>query len=277
MLLAWSPPEPQFHVHVVRIDPSGSPDHIAHLVLDPFDCGGPVPIDLPLRPQLLINSGPTPRHSRRARNGSVRYHIDCVFRRLTPLQAHPRDELQVLYRSQVQRRPQVDEVCVSRSAHQREVVRVGKQRIEGSDRSVSASSIAGGQIELQPDAWTPTSVLKRVSADRSHGPASNLLTTDSTRLPHHFEIPIDRPSGNLIAHVQIVATLVPAAIQIVRCVRIVPGIISRQLSGADIIALHPETAVLRPSVGVVIEGGAWNVLDGVAPECDETPRRFFPI
>ena len=77
----------------------------------------------------------------------------------------------------------------------REVVRVGEQRIEGSDRPISASSIAGGQIELQSDAWTPTSVLKRVSADRSHGPRSNLLATDSTRLPHSFEVPIDRTSA----------------------------------------------------------------------------------
>src|SRR5882724_2684607 len=129
----------------------------------------------------------------------------------------------------------MDEVGVGWSAHQREVVRVGKQRIEGSDCPICASPIAGGQIELQPDAWTPTSVLKRISADRSRGPGSNLLTTDSTRLPHPFELPIDRPSGNPIAHVQIVATFLPAAIQVVRCIRIIPRIVSGQLSRPDIV------------------------------------------
>src|SRR5258705_876635 len=76
-------------------------------------------------------------------------------------------------------------------------------------------------------------MLKRVSAGRSHSPGSNLTAADSTGLPHPFEVPIDRPSGEMIAHVQIVATLVPAAIEKVRSVRIEPGIVSRQLSGAD--------------------------------------------
>src|SRR5258705_13232086 len=97
-------------------------------------------------------------------------------------------------------------------------------------------------------------MLKRVSAGRSHSPGSNLTAADSTALPHPFEVPIDRPSGEMIAHVQIVATLVPAAIEKVRSARIEPGIVSRQLSGADIIALHPETTILQSSVGVVIEG-----------------------
>src|SRR5258705_12626180 len=120
-------------------------------------------------------------------------------------------------------------------------------------------------------------MLERVSAGRSHSPGSNTAAADSTGLPHPFELPIDRPSGHLIAHVQIVATLVPAAIQKVRSVRIEPGIVGRQLSGADIIALHSETTVPQCSVGVVIESCARAVLDGVAPESDQSPRRFFPI
>ena len=62
-----------------------------------------------------------------------------------------------------------------------------------------------------------------------------------------------------------------------RSVRIEPGIVSRQFSGADIIALCPETTILHFSVGGVIEGCACAVLDGVAPESDESPLRFFPI
>jgi hypothetical protein len=124
------------------IEPAGSPDHIAYLVLDPFERGRPVPVDLPLHTQLFINPSPTPWLPRRARHGSIRYDVDCVLRGLTPLQAQSRNELEVFLRSQFQGRAQVNEVCVRWSARQGEVVRVGKQWIERTDCPISASSIA---------------------------------------------------------------------------------------------------------------------------------------
>src|SRR5258705_5957154 len=55
--LAGSPSDSKLRSEIVRIAPAGSSDHIAYLVLDPFERGRPVPDDLPLHTQLIIHTG----------------------------------------------------------------------------------------------------------------------------------------------------------------------------------------------------------------------------
>src|ERR1700733_11607332 len=148
----------------------------------------------------------------------------------------------------------MDQVRIGRSARQREVICVWKQGIKGSDDSIAEPSITCGQIDLQTDPRTPKGVLKGISAARSDGPGSNRLAADSTCLPHALEVPINGTPRDRITQVDVITTLVAAAIQVVRRVLIVAGVISRQLPRPDILALDSETAILQAPARIVIEG-----------------------
>src|SRR5438128_10522901 len=84
----------------------------------------------------------------------------------------------------------MNQVHVPRVAREREVVAVGKQRIERAERVVSGLVIARRRIDLQPEKWGPRLVGDGVATAAPDGPGADTLVPDVAELGHRVEAPV---------------------------------------------------------------------------------------
>ena len=162
-------------------------------------------------------------------------------------------------------------------ARQREVVAVGKERIEGAERAADRVAVARGDVELQSQARRPGDLLEGVAGDRAQVPGADVLAADGPELAHGLGIPVEAAERAGKMHIEDVAALVAACAEVARAVlgeaRIVGG-------EADVLAqlpLDPQAAEGLLAGAVVVERIGTKGLDRLAVEADEAPWADFVV
>src|SRR6266581_3340115 len=155
----------------------------------------------------------------------------------------------------------MNQVHVPRVAREGEVVAVGKQRIERTERVVSGLVIARGRIDLQPETWRPRLVGDGVAAAAPDGPGADILVPDVAELGHRFEVPVEAAARAEKA------SLVENEARIVR----------RQVTRADVLTLDPHASILEMLAGEVVEEMLVAILNRHAPESNHAPLALLPV
>src|SRR3989442_2614827 len=138
----------------------------------------------------------------------------------------------------------MNQVHVPRVAREGEVVAVGKQRIERTERVVSGLVIARRRIDLQLETWRPRLVGDGVAAAAPDGPGADILVPDVAELGHRFEVPVEAAARACGSDIEVVAALAAARVEKARLVQNESGIGPRQRTRPDVLTLHPHTSIL---------------------------------
>src|SRR3989454_12201940 len=97
------------------------------------------------------------------------------------------------------------------------------------------------------------------------------------RLAHEFQVPIEAAALARIPHVEAVAPLIAAGVQILRAVHLKARVVRRKIARPDVLSLDAEASVLEILAREVVERVRVPILHGLAPERDDAPRISFPI
>src|SRR5438445_7787114 len=171
----------------------------------------------------------------------------------------------------------MNQVHVPRVAREREVVAVGKQRIERAERLVSGLVIARRRIDLQPETWRPRLVGDGVAAAAPDGPGADTRVPDVAELGHRFEVPVEAAARAGVSDIEVVAALVAARVQKAGLVENEARVVRRQVTGADVLTLGPHAPVLEMLAGEVVEEVLVAILNRHAPEPDDAPLALLPV
>src|SRR2546428_6209343 len=147
----------------------------------------------------------------------------------------------------------MNQVHVPRVAREREVVAVGKQRIERAQRVVSGLVIARRRIDLQPETWRPRLVGDGVAASAADAPGADTLVPDVAELAHRFEVPVEAAARAGVSDIEVVAAFVAAGVGKGGLVEIEARIVRRQVTRAEALPLAPHASILEISLGEAAE------------------------
>src|SRR5439155_8964972 len=171
----------------------------------------------------------------------------------------------------------MNQAHVPRLARERELVAVGKQRIERAERVVSGLVVARRRIDLEPQARGPGYVGDGVAAAASDGPGADTLVPDVAELGHRFEIPVEAAARAGVSDIEVVAALVAARVEKASLVENEARVVRRQVARADALTLGPHASVLEMLAGEVVEEMLVAILNRHAPESDEAPLALLPV
>src|SRR2546422_9834056 len=171
----------------------------------------------------------------------------------------------------------MNQVHVPRVAREGEVVAVGKQRIERTERVVSGLVIARRRIDLQPETWRPRLVGDGVATAAPDGPGADTLVSDVAELGHRFEVSVEAAARAGVSDIEVVAAFVAARVEKASLVENEARIVRRQVTRADVLTLDPHASILEMLAGEVVEEMLVAILNRHAPEPDEAPLALLPV